>query len=285
MSTNDNILLRIEFAEDDSINKISIDKNSTIENLKYEIQKKLNINYDEQVLINKGEFLQNNKLLKDYNITNNNRIILLIEEKRNIPNLMNDNIDDSDNIIIYEGLNNKNKNNNIIRNNFIKNNHNKNNTIGNYNKKNIIEDEINTSSNNQIQNINQFNNIKTTKNKNNNNQLININEYDKEDSDEDNINDFKQSDDNLKKNSSFMSKFIEGFSDITNLTQNMMKNPEDLYTILKNPIYMNLYESNPEIKEILESPDTFKEFSKNKSYKKIENVVDTVANIFKLLKE
>jgi hypothetical protein len=48
---------------------------------------------------------------------------------------------------------------------------------------------------------------------------------------------------------------------------------------------MNLYESNPEIKEILESPDTFKEFSKNKSYKKIENVVDTVANIFKLLKE
>ena len=164
-------------------------------------------------------------------------------------------------------------------------NHNKNNTIGNYNKKNIIEDEINTSSNNQIQNINQFNNIKTTKNKNNNNQLININEYDKEDSDEDNIYHYKQSDDNLKKNSSFMSKFIEGFSDITNLTQNMMKNPEDLYTILKNPIYMNLYESNPEIKKILESPDTFKEFSKNKSYKKIENVVDTVANIFKLLKE
>ena len=86
MSTNYDILLRIEFAEDDSINKISINKNSTIENLKYEIQKKLNINYDEQVLINKGEFLQNNKLLKDYNITNNNRIILLIDEKENLMN-------------------------------------------------------------------------------------------------------------------------------------------------------------------------------------------------------
>ena len=119
MSTNDDILLRIEFAEDDSINKISIDKNSTIENLKYEIQKKLNINYDEQVLINKGEFLQNNKLLKDYNITNNNRIILLIDEKENLmnhitsnKNTANYNISEQPNEMIE--IEKKESNNNII---------------------------------------------------------------------------------------------------------------------------------------------------------------------------
>ena len=83
MSNNDNIILRIEFTEDDSINQILINKKSTIQNLKLAIKNKLNINCDEQVLINKGEILQNDKLIKDYNITNNNRIILIIEEKEN----------------------------------------------------------------------------------------------------------------------------------------------------------------------------------------------------------
>ncbi len=100
MSNNDNIILRIEFTEDDSINQILINKKSTIQNLKLAIQNKLNINCDEQVLINKGEILKNDKLIKDYNITNNNRIILIKEEKD--PNLKDDNDDDyeSENQII-----------------------------------------------------------------------------------------------------------------------------------------------------------------------------------------
>ena len=49
MSMNDNIKLRIEYSENDY--PILINKNSTIQNLKIEIKKKLNINIDEQVLI------------------------------------------------------------------------------------------------------------------------------------------------------------------------------------------------------------------------------------------
>jgi hypothetical protein len=102
MSNNDNIILRIEFTEDDSINQILINKKSTIQNLKLAIKNKLNINCDEQVLINKGEILQNDKLIKDYNITNNNRIILVKEEKE--PNLIDDinddDYDESENQII-----------------------------------------------------------------------------------------------------------------------------------------------------------------------------------------
>ena len=99
MSSNDSLRLKIEFAEDNSID-ISINKNSTIQNLKLAIKNDLNINCDEQVLINKGEILKNDKLIKDYNITNNNRIILIIEEKD--PNLKDDNDDDyeSENQII-----------------------------------------------------------------------------------------------------------------------------------------------------------------------------------------
>ena len=102
MSNNDNIILRIEFTEDDSINQILINKKSTIQNLKLAIKNKLNINCDEQVLINKGEILQNDKLIKDYNIINNNRIILVKEEKE--PNLIDDinddDYDESENQII-----------------------------------------------------------------------------------------------------------------------------------------------------------------------------------------
>ena len=102
MSNNDNIILRIEFTEDDSINQILINKKSTIQNLKLAIKNKLNINCDEQVLINKGEILQNDKLIKDYDIINNNRIILVKEEKE--PNLIDDinddDYDESENQII-----------------------------------------------------------------------------------------------------------------------------------------------------------------------------------------
>ena len=102
MSNNDNIILRIEFTEDDSINQILINKKSTIQNLKLAIKNDLNINCDEQVLINKGEILQNDKLIKDYDIINNNRIILVKEEKE--PNLIDDinddDYDESENQII-----------------------------------------------------------------------------------------------------------------------------------------------------------------------------------------
>ena len=102
MSNNDNIILRIEFTEDDSINQILINKKSTIQNLKLAIKNKININCDEQVLINKGEILQNDKLIKDYDIINNNRIILVKEEKE--PNLIDDinddDYDESENQII-----------------------------------------------------------------------------------------------------------------------------------------------------------------------------------------
>ena len=79
---NDNIKLRIEYSEND--NQILINKNSTIQNLKIEIKKKLNINYDEQVLICGGYILENNKLIKDYNMTNDDKIILIKKKKEKI---------------------------------------------------------------------------------------------------------------------------------------------------------------------------------------------------------
>ena len=82
MSMNDNIKLRIEYSEND--NQILINKNSTIQNLKIEIKKKLNINYDEQVLICGGYILENNKLIKDYNMTNDDKIILIKKKKEKI---------------------------------------------------------------------------------------------------------------------------------------------------------------------------------------------------------
>ena len=82
MSMNDNIKLRIEYSENDY--QILINKNSTIQNLKIEIKKKLNINYDEQVLICGGYILENNKLIKDYNMTNDDKIILIKKKKEKI---------------------------------------------------------------------------------------------------------------------------------------------------------------------------------------------------------
>ena len=84
MSMNDNIKLRIEYSENDY--QILINKNSTIQNLKIEIKKKLNINYDEQVLICGGYILENNKLIKDYNVTNDDKIILIKKKKKMILN-------------------------------------------------------------------------------------------------------------------------------------------------------------------------------------------------------
>ena len=102
MSSND-IVLEIEFAEDSPL-FIIINEKSTIQNLKVEIKNKLNINCEEQVLISKGDILQNDKLIKDYKITNNNRIILMIEE--NVPNADESNADDDseneDQIIPYK---------------------------------------------------------------------------------------------------------------------------------------------------------------------------------------
>jgi len=82
MSMNDNIKLRIEYSENDY--QILINKNSTIQNLKIEIKKKLNINIDEQVLICGGYILENNKLIKDYNVTNDDKIILIKKKKEKI---------------------------------------------------------------------------------------------------------------------------------------------------------------------------------------------------------
>ena len=286
MSNNDNIILRIEFTEDDSINQILINKKSTIQNLKLAIKNKLNINCDEQVLINKGEILQNDKLIKDYNITNNNRIILVKEEKD-----PNTDVQTSDKLLNNDDLNKNTKNSNIIGNNIIKNNDNNKNTNGNNNKnnKNIDnkneKEQINTSSNNQIKKTTQGNKKVTTKNKKNNNQL-------NEDSDEENDKFYRNYNKNQNNNNnnqnqkpSIISKFIEGISDITDLAQNALKNPEAIYPLIKNPLFMPFIESDPNMKEILESPENFtKKITKQKKYKNANTFVDSLANILNMFR-
>ena len=55
------IMLNIKLSHDDSINQIKTNKSSTIEDLKYNIQKKLNFKIENQILIFKGDILENKK--------------------------------------------------------------------------------------------------------------------------------------------------------------------------------------------------------------------------------
>ena len=91
--TSNEIMLQIELAENKSFS-IGINEKSTIQNLKVEIKNQLNINCDEQVLICKGHILKNDKLIKDYKITDNNKIKVIQEE--NVPNADEPNADDDD---------------------------------------------------------------------------------------------------------------------------------------------------------------------------------------------
>ena len=148
MSMNDNIKLRIEYSENDY--PILINKNSTIQNLKIEIKKKLNINYDEQVLICGGYILENNKLIKDYNMINDDKIILIKKKKENDFKSMNVNIDENKNNTVENTINNNNNNNNNNNKNKNKNNNNNNNNIIQYQLTKKQNDD--NSSNNLIKN-------------------------------------------------------------------------------------------------------------------------------------
>ena len=58
--------------------KLEVEKNDTIENLKCKIQDKEGICPDEQILFFKGKALEDNKYIADYNIQNEDILILII---------------------------------------------------------------------------------------------------------------------------------------------------------------------------------------------------------------
>ncbi|CAD8048593.1 unnamed protein product [Paramecium sonneborni] len=69
------IILKIKTL-DNQITSFAIDPNNTVQQLKNEIQTKLNIPLDKQRLIYQGRVLENNKTLQDYKLQNDHVILL-----------------------------------------------------------------------------------------------------------------------------------------------------------------------------------------------------------------
>lgn len=172
------INLKIKLS-DDSIQQIQIINNSTIEDLKFEIESKLHYDHNKQILIRKAIILDNKKSLNDYEISDNNTIILVIdneiqnEEKKPNFEIVEEKTEEKDNKNNKEKKNNENniriitKNNNIIPNKK---------KIRDFVNKNIFK-----SLKNKCKNfLDKFKIWEESNENNDNNQIINPNEIDED---------------------------------------------------------------------------------------------------------
>ena len=248
------IMLRISY--NDSINQIKIKNNSTIKDLKYNIQKELKFQIEKQVLIFKGDILQNNKKIDDYNIIENDIIILIIEQNENEKfsdknkenNIIDDKIFNKNKKII--DLMNQNKIFNIHSNNF--NLKNCEIDISDKNKKNIQKTYINNHS--------QKNNYKTSIQNSKNNLM----EKKKKE----------------KKSSSSSKGILNTINNFAKIFKNMISEPEEMYNAFNNPLFQQYVD-----KEFFTSPQKIKNKNEFKKNQKMKNIVNTISNTFKIFKE
>ena len=244
------IMLNIKLSHDDSINQIKTNKSSTIEDLKYNIQKKLNFKIENQILIFKGDILENKKEINYYNIKENNVIILVIEENENEDILI-----DKNNIA-------KNTNNNSI-------NQNKKYTIPSNN--NLQNNEINIFENKEkriqkpfINPKNQNNNSKSPINNSKNGIVKKI----KED-----------------KNSSSSESLLHIFNIMGKSMKNVFSHPEQIIQGNFIPFLQPLMDDDPEVKEIFSSPEKIKEITKSKEYRKFANIINAISKTLNIFDE
>ena len=190
--------IQIQKENDIIIKKLYINPDSSIEDLKYEINKKLKISNNEQFLFYKEfELNDDKKNLKDYEIKKSDIIILKNSNNNNNTNnnkSSNNNNDNINNNISFNNINNNkvfnnnsfnnnNSNNNINNNNFINNNSNNNNSSINNNNNSINNNSNNNKNNNNINNSNNNNGNNIINN--NNNIIIKIkNQYFNENNEE-----------------------------------------------------------------------------------------------------
>ena len=238
---DEDIMLKISY--DDSINQIKTKKCSTIEDLKYNIQKKLNYPIEKQVLIFKGDILKNNKEINYYNIKDNNLIILVIEQNEN------------EDISINENNKTINTNNSI--------NQNRKNTIPSNNNFNLQKQEIDSEKNRKknfqktdIDIHNQNNNYKTSIQNSKNNIGTKI----KEDI-----------------NSSSSKGFLHDFNLFLKSIKNMVLQPEQIFNAFNNPLFKSFFDDDPEIRKIFTSPQNILELTKSKKYEKFANIVNIIS--------
>jgi len=86
------IEVNIKLASNNHVYNLPIRKSETINKLKEYCQVISNIPQDQQILLYKGKKLSNEKLIKDYDIENNNDIILAKkEEQKTVQNSGNSN--------------------------------------------------------------------------------------------------------------------------------------------------------------------------------------------------
>ena len=172
------INLKIKLS-DDSIQQIQIFNNSTIEDLKFEIESKLHYDHNKQILIRKAIILDNKKSLNDYEISDNNTIILVIddenqnEEKKPNFEIIEEKKEEKYNKNIKEKKNNEN-NIRIITKNI--------NIIPNKKQiKDFINNNIIKSLKNKFKNfLDEFKIWEESNENNDNNQIINPNEIDED---------------------------------------------------------------------------------------------------------
>ena len=243
-------MININLSHDDSINPIITKKSPKIEYLKNNIQKKLNFKIENQILIFKGDILENNKEINYYNIKENNIIILVIEENENEDTFID-------------------KTNKVINTNNNSTNQNKKYTIPSNNNFNLQNNEINIFENKEKRIQKYFN-----KNKNNNskspinNSKNGIVKKIKED-----------------KNSSSSESLLHIFNIMGKSMKNVFSHPEQIIQGNFIPFLQPLMDDDPEVKEIFSSPEKIKEITKSKEYRKFANIINAISKTLNIFDE